>query len=107
MELNIGIVLVSNKILEAKETPGWMYRESTDRDGDSGWRVFSGNEDDSYLSNPANFKLISADSLILIDDSLKANLLAPVGYSFEKNHETMKWEIVDGKDVYGSSGSPL
>jgi hypothetical protein len=97
MELNIGIVVVSNRILLDKKDPRWMYRESTTREGDSGWRVFAGDEDDEYLKNPQNIKFLSADQLIAIDDSLKVNLLAPVGFSFEKNVETNRWEIVDGE----------
>ena len=46
MELNIGAIFISNKILIDNEIPSWMYREESDKDGDSGWRVFSGNEDD-------------------------------------------------------------
>ncbi len=95
MELNIGAIFISNKILKDKETPTWMYREEPSNEGDSGWRVFSGNEDDEYLNNPSNFKLISADQLIKIDDEIKVNLLAPYGFSFEKNTKTNKWVIVD------------
>ncbi|CAM1352200.1 MULTISPECIES: DUF2185 domain-containing protein [Tenacibaculum] len=95
MELNIGAIFISNKILKDKEPPAWMYREESENEGDSGWRVFSGNEDDNYLDNPDNFKLVSSEQLIAIDESIKANLLAPYGFSFEKNPETNDWEMVD------------
>ncbi|CAM1344008.1 DUF2185 domain-containing protein [Tenacibaculum amylolyticum] len=95
MELNIGAIFISNKILSGKETPRWMYREEPDNEGDSGWRVFAGDEDEDYLDDHNNFKLITADQLIAIDDSLKANLLAPYGFSFEKSDETNEWSIVD------------
>lgn len=95
MELNIGAIFISNKILIDNEIPSWMYREESDKDGDSGWRVFSGNEDDDYLDDPRNFKLITSDQLIAIDDSLKSNLLAPIGSSFERDDKTNKWEYLD------------
>ena len=95
MELNIGAIFISNKILIDNEIPSWMYREESDKDGDSGWRVFSGNEDDDYLDDPRNFKFITSDQLIAIDDSLKSNLLAPIGSSFERDDKTNKWEYLD------------
>ncbi len=95
MELNIGAIFVSNKILLNKESPSWMYREEPSNDGDSGWRVFAGSEDDEYLDNPDNFKLITADQLIKIDEEIKVNLLAPYGFSFERNTISRKWVIVD------------
>ncbi|MFC5044126.1 DUF2185 domain-containing protein [Aquimarina hainanensis] len=98
MELNIGAIFISNRILQDKEPPTWMYREEPSNEGDSGWRVFSGNEDDEYLDNPDNFKLVSADQLIKIDNEIKVNLLAPYGFSFEKDLQTNEWVIVDGEE---------
>lgn len=95
MDLVIGAVLISNKILIEGERPAWMYRENPIGVEDSGWRVFSGNEDDSYLENPHNFKTISANQLITFDDSLKANLFAPVGSSFERAPDLNKRNVVD------------
>ena len=95
MELNIGAVFLSCKVLIENETPSWMYREESDKEGDSGWRVFSGSEDDEYLDNPDNFKLVMSEQLIAIDDSLKANLLAPIGSSFERDSNTGEWKFVD------------
>lgn len=92
-ELNIGAIFISNKILIEKEAPCWMYREEPENEGDSGWRVFSGTEDENYTDNPSNFKLVSAEQLIKIDESLKANLLAPAGFAFERDPNTKKWII--------------
>lgn len=93
-KLNIGIVMISRKITDNQESPVWMYRELSEKEDDSGWRVFSGTEDDVFLDNPYNFALVDAEGLIEIDDSLKANLFAPVGSSFEKN-QLGEWEIID------------
>lgn len=95
MELNVGAIFISNKILQDNESPSWMYREKPQYQGDSGCRVFSGNEEDNYLNNPNNFKLITSEQLIKIDADIKVNLLAPYGFSFERNLETEKWEMVD------------
>lgn len=92
--MNIGAILISCKVLVDNEEPVWMYREYTNRKDDSGWRVFSGTEDENYLNDPSNFKLISANQLIQIDYEIKANLLAPIGSSFERN-ENRVWVVVD------------
>ncbi len=72
-----------------------MYRETPIAVEDSGWRVFSGSEDEKFLNEPLNFKTISAEQLIQIDDSLKVNLFAPIGSSFEKKREDGQWIPVD------------
>jgi hypothetical protein len=92
--LNIGAILISCKILVEHEEPAWMYRENTNLKDDSGWRVFSGSEDENYLTDPSNFKLISANQLIEIDENIKVNLLAPIGSSFEKD-DKKNWVIVE------------
>ena len=33
---------------------GFMYRETTERDQDSGWRFMSGYESDEYMNDPDN-----------------------------------------------------
>jgi hypothetical protein len=95
MSLIIGAIMISNKVLLNNEIPTWMYRTTPIEEMDSGWRVFSGNEDEVYLENPSNFKTISADQLILIDETIKVNLLAPINSSFEIDAETGKWVIVN------------
>ncbi|GGF88257.1 hypothetical protein GCM10010912_36890 [Paenibacillus albidus] len=36
----------------------WIYREPAEREKDSGWRLFAGDEDQEYLSNPQNTRLM-------------------------------------------------
>lgn len=95
MELNIGAILISNKILDENYLPKWMYREIPDNEGDSGWRIFSGEETDEYLENPHNFSFVSSDQLIAIDGNIMSNLLAPPGFSFERRAGSDEWYIVD------------
>ncbi|RWY50958.1 immunity protein Imm33 domain-containing protein [Mucilaginibacter gilvus] len=79
MDLIMGAILVSNKILINTEAPAWMYRENP--------IVFSGSEDETHLNNPLNLKTVSAEQLIKIGYSLKANLFAPISSSFEMNNK--------------------
>jgi hypothetical protein len=94
----IGAIIISDKILKDNGSPNWMYRTQPIEDGDSGWRVFSGDEDDEYLDNPRNFKTISAEQLLHIDGDIVVNLYAPIGWSFERNGVTGSWIPVDRGD---------
>ncbi|WMJ71717.1 DUF2185 domain-containing protein [Cytophagaceae bacterium ABcell3] len=51
--------LVSKKCFEYTGLVRFLYREKTDRDEDSGWRMFSGLEDDDYTNNPENIRILN------------------------------------------------
>lgn len=93
--MNIGGILITRRLLDKEEKPNWMYREKADREIDSGWRIFAGNETENYLSNANNIVPVSYNTAIELDKELEINLLAPIGTAFERNLETNKWEIVD------------
>ncbi|WP_316770282.1 DUF2185 domain-containing protein [Pedobacter frigiditerrae] len=97
-KVNVGAIMISCKILINNELPNWMYREEPIEYPDSGWRVFSGSEDEEYLENPSNFKVISTAQLIEIDSEIIVNLCAPIGWSFERNMASNEWLPVDKGD---------
>ncbi|XXQ69121.1 DUF2185 domain-containing protein [Neisseriaceae bacterium B1] len=47
--------IVSRQVSEGGEFVGFLYREEAAFEHDSGWRFFSGAEDDEYADNPDNF----------------------------------------------------
>lgn len=47
--------IVSRQVSEGGEFVGFLYHEEPAFEQDSGWRIFSGNEDDQYADNPNNF----------------------------------------------------
>ena len=54
--------IVSNKIVKEKLEIRFLYRESPPENAtfpDSGWRVFSGYENEEYTNNPDNFTVCS------------------------------------------------
>ncbi|MCE5292373.1 MAG: DUF2185 domain-containing protein [Nocardiaceae bacterium] len=67
----------------------WLYREAADRENDSGWRVFAGDESQDYIDDAANSVLVPLRELIE-DAALEEVFEAPVGSAFER---------VDGKFV--------
>ena len=93
-DIDVGLIIITEKVLEGCK-PCWMYREVSDEEGDSGWRVFTGDESEEYLENPKHFKIITTDELVSIDPEIKPNLLAPVGMSFERSDEFSEWEFAD------------
>ena len=50
-----GSCIASDRITVEGELIEYMYRESPSNKSDSGWRFFSGNEDEIYTNDPNNF----------------------------------------------------
>ncbi len=87
MKLDSLYALISKRAMEPDQRVGWLYRESPDRAGDSGWRVFVGDEDDSYVEDPENISLISLESLVDKDPQLVKVLASRVGSEIEREDE--------------------
>ena len=47
--------IVSRQVADDDLAIGFVYREDPTFERDSGWRVFSGAEDDEFTDNPDNF----------------------------------------------------
>jgi hypothetical protein len=75
--------LVSNRILRDGAPVGWIYREHAELD-DSGWRVYSGDEDQQYADDASNFDLVPLQDLLRVDPTLKRIISAPVGAAYER-----------------------
>lgn len=82
---------VTEKVLSEGLPVLFIYREDPDNDQDSGWRAFSGAEDQEYINNPDNWKLVSLDVLTDRDPSVSEVLEYPVGSAFERNQENEDW----------------
>jgi len=77
----------------------FMYRENPSNDIDSGWRFFSGFEDDQYMSKPDNHAVYDVNTIANYDPSIIPLLDSPIGGAFEKTTESERfmrvtdWEI--------------
>ncbi|MFQ3070436.1 DUF2185 domain-containing protein [Neisseria polysaccharea] len=77
--------IVSHKIVEEGLPIKFMYREHQgDLPFDSGWRVFSGAEDDEYSNNPDNFSFHSLTRLTHYQADVGELFWADIGSVFEK-----------------------
>ena len=76
--------LVSKRVLEDGELVRFLYREGPDEDADSGWRIFSGDEDEDYVENPDNFRTCPIEKILNMDESLAEVLKYPAPKAFER-----------------------
>ena len=53
---NIGFVMASRMLVEERKLVRFMYREKGEGN-DSGWRFFTGEEDQQYVDDPDNIKI--------------------------------------------------
>ncbi len=79
-----GSCIASNKITVEGEKIGYMYREKPSNEVDTGWRFFSGNEDDDYTNNPDNFNVFDINTICNYDDTIIPYLNSEINISYEK-----------------------
>lgn len=78
-----GYVMCAKRIVNKKLPVQYMYREEAS-DGDSGWRFFTGAEDQRYVNNPRNIGVYDIKTILDIDKSIARFLDAPAGTAFER-----------------------
>jgi hypothetical protein len=86
--------LVSKKIMSDGEPVRFLYREAPDNDRDSGWRMFSGTEDDEYNDDPENIAIVRLADVIEKESALGDLVDQPVGSVFERRPEMKAFERV-------------
>src|SRR6266705_2951717 len=66
----MGGCFASDRITVDGMKVGYMYREEPDKDLDSGWRFFSGDETQEYADNPDNFAIYEVNTICNYDPSI-------------------------------------
>lgn len=66
----------------------YMYREETDRNEDTGWRFFSGQEDQDYIDDLNHTGVYSVNTIANYDPDIIPFLDAPYGSAFERDPDT-------------------
>lgn len=73
-----------------------MYRETPDNQYDSGWRFFTGEEDQRYADDPSNFAIYALSTIAEIDPSVVPYLDLPAPCAFERRRDDQPFqEAVD------------
>ncbi len=87
--------LVSKQVTKDGKPVCWLFREQTDRENDSGWRIFAGDEQQEYLDNADNIDLVPLRDLISKDKSLEEIFRTPTGSAFERDGANGAFRLVD------------
>ena len=87
--------IVSNQVYHDDQPVGYIYKEEPSKDEDSGWHIMSGNEDDSYANNSANFQYIAIGVILNKDDSFIHLLDEPIGSEFARDEVTKTFFKID------------
>ena len=66
----IGGCLATDKITVEGLKVGYMYREKPDREIDSGWRFFSGTENQDYANDVSNVMVFDVNTIANYDPSI-------------------------------------
>ncbi len=66
----IGSCIASDKITVEGLPVGYMYREEPELYADSGWRFFSGTEDQEYVDNSDNLMLYDVNTIANYDSAI-------------------------------------
>ena len=74
-----GGCIASDRITVDGQKVGYMYRENPTNEADSGWRFFSGDENDEYTNNPDNFNMLQLNTICNYDADIIPDLEKAVG----------------------------
>ena len=82
-----GGCMATDKITVEGLPIGYMYREEPDFEFDSGWRFFSGTENQEYADNPNNVMIYDINTIANYDRSIIPYLQMPIGSELFKNQD--------------------
>jgi hypothetical protein len=83
-----GGILAPKRLVSERRKVRYMYREQSDGPHDSGWRVFSGDEDQAYSDNPDNLAFFAPTTITAIDPDVAPLLATPAPCAFERLRAT-------------------
>ncbi|MGF1656241.1 MAG: DUF2185 domain-containing protein [Verrucomicrobiales bacterium] len=72
---NMGACFATDRITVDGMKVGYMYREEPDKDIDSGWRFFSGDESQDYVDNAEKTSIYSVNTICNYDPAIIPFLL--------------------------------
>ena len=81
----MGSCLATDKITVDGELVDYMYREDPTVETDSGWRFFSGTEDQDYVDDPNNSAIYDLNTIANYDQAIINYLTLPDESLFLKN----------------------
>ena len=90
----LGSCFATDKITVDGMKVGYMYREEQDDNIDSGWRFFSGTEDQDYVDNSENTMLYNVNTIANYDREIIPYLDLAFGTKLERVENTDTFQII-------------
>lgn len=90
---NMGGCYASDRIMVDGLVVGYMYREESAHDVDSGWRFLSGDESQAYIDDPDRLGIYAVNTVCNYDPAIIPYLDSPTGSVFGR---------VEGTDIFQS-----
>lgn len=91
---HFGYVMATRALVDGKKKVGFMYREKSEGD-DSGWRFFSGEEEQEYVDNVENIKIYDIQTILDIDRGVQPYLNSAVNSAFERDTVTGCFKVIE------------
>ena len=95
----MGACVATDKIVVEGQKVGYMYREESNREADSGWRFTAGNEPNSYMKNPKNSGVYKVNTIANYDSAIIPYLDSPVGTALDRIDGTNTFEISGKNEI--------
>lgn len=90
-----GGCMATDKITVDGLKVGYMYREESDFEVDSGWRIFSGTETLDYVDDSSNTEIYDLNTIANYDPSIIPYLSSPHGTELERIPGTDKFNKIE------------
>ena len=91
---NMGGCFATDKITVDGMKVGYMYREEPDEKMDSGWRFFSGTENQEYVDDLNNTMIYDVNTIANYDQTIIPYLEMPFGTELERIDDTEEFQII-------------
>lgn len=92
----MGACFATDKITVEGELVDYMIRDEPFNEIDSGWKFFSGTEDQDYVDDPDNTRIYDVNTIANYDRAIIPYLDLPVGTQLERIRGTDKFQILPG-----------
>lgn len=94
----IGYVIATLKVGSERKKVRFLYREVVNSDKDSGWRIFSGEEDQNYCDKPSNMAIYDPGTIAEIDPDIIPLLAYPAPCAFERDDISSPFRLSEGHE---------
>lgn len=86
----LSYAIVSKQVSQENEAIGFLYREEPAFEHDSGWRFFSGMEDDAYANDSVNYETLPLSQILTAQPEIATLMQQTAG----------AWEWDDAGECY-------